>query len=245
MDVAPLSFDWWSIFFAGVCSLAIFSFLIRENAFYRFFEHLFIGIATSISIMMTVKTFIWPRVLKPLFGLDRVIFPDGSYAQPPNRLALLLLIPMAFGMLYYFVLSKRHAWIAQLVIGFSLGVAGGFAFEGTFNEVIPQITDSFRSLYVPNVNWLSMDGFFAGIANIVFVFTLITSLSYFFFTFRRSEGSLIAKSSHSGRWMMMCCFGAFFGSTMAARMALLVERLDFLLHTWTCTVFPFFAHCQL
>jgi hypothetical protein len=36
--------------------------------------------------------------------------------------------------------------------------------------------------------------------------------------------------------MLMGCFGAFFGSTIMARMALLVERLDFLIHDW----FPLF-----
>jgi len=243
MSVAPLSYEWWSIVLAGLCSLAIFSFLIRENAFYRFFEHLFIGIATSITIMMTVKTFIWPRMVKPLFDLDRLPFPDGTFAEPYNNLNLLLLMPMAFGSLYYFILSHRFAWLAQLVIGFSLGVAGGFAFEGTFNEIIPQIVDSFRTLYTPGVDLTTTEGFFAGIANIVFTFTLLASLSYFFFTFKRTDGSLVERSSHAGRWMMMCCFGAFFGSTIAARMALLVERLDFLLNTWSCTLFPFISIC--
>jgi hypothetical protein len=240
----PLSFEWWGVFFAGICSLAIFSFLIKENPFYRFFEHLFIGIATSITIMMTVKTFIWPRMLRPLFDLERPQFPDGSYAEPYNQLYLLMLIPMAFGSLYYFVLSRRFAWLAQLVIGFSLGVAAGFAFEGTFNEIIPQIVDSFRSLYVPGADLTTASGFFAGIANIVFTLTLLASLSYFFFTFRRASGSIAERSSHAGRWMMMCCFGAFFGSTIAARMALLVERLDFLLHTWTCSLFRFLPFCN-
>jgi hypothetical protein len=37
--------------------------------------------------------------------------------------------------------------------------------------------------------------------------------------------------------MMMCCFGAFFGSTIMARMALLVERLEFLINEWSANVF--------
>jgi hypothetical protein len=59
---------------------------------------------------------------------------------------------------------------------------------------------------------------------------------YFFFSFRPSEGQKLSKFlpaiSASGRWLMMVCFGAYFGSTVMARMALLVERLQFLLTDW-------------
>lgn len=66
-----------------------------------------------------------------------------------------------------------------------------------------------------------------------FLATLISVFSYFFFTFRRGASSGILRGSAiSGRWLMMGCFGAFFGATIMARMALLVERLDFLINTW-------------
>jgi hypothetical protein len=35
-----------------------------------------------------------------------------------------------------------------------------------------------------------------------------------------------------GRWLMMVAFGAMFGSTVMARMSLLVARLQFLLDKW-------------
>jgi len=59
---------------------------------------------------------------------------------------------------------------------------------------------------------------------------------YFFFTFRRKPGGVVQKISTTGRWMMMGCFGAFFGTTIMARMALLVERLRFFIDDW----FPLF-----
>ena len=43
--------------------------------------------------------------------------------------------------LYYFILTRRYSWIAQLVIGFGLGVSGGNAFRGTSNEMFPQLQD--------------------------------------------------------------------------------------------------------
>ena len=235
----------WQILVGGISTLAIYSFLYRENPFYRFFEHLYIGIATAIGVMATVRNFFWPQILEPLFGKDRIPFPDGTYAEPYHQEYMLLLIPMVFGLLYYFILTKRYSWLAQVVIGFSLGVGGGMAFKGVLTEIIPLLTDSFRPLYlppetVPGITSISIFGasldiqnwMVASLSNIIFVFTLLTVLSYFFFTFKRTPGGAMEKSASLGRWMMMGCFGAFFGATIQARTALLVERLQFLIDDW-------------
>ena len=220
------SLGWWEIFLGGISVFAIYSFLYRENSFYRFFEHFFIGISTAILIMEPIRTFLWPQALKPMLGMDRIPFPDGTYEEPYNLNYLLFLIPIAFGLLYYFILSPRRSWIAQIVIGFSLGIGGGLAFKGTIIEMTPQLIDSFRPLYQPGA------GFIDNFSNIVFLFVLLSVFSYFFFTFRRKPGGIIERSSYAGRWMMMGCFGAFFGATIMARMALLVERLEFLIGSW-------------
>ena len=86
MELAPIwnTFEWWEIFIGGISTFAIFSFLYKENPVYRFFEHFYIGIATAYGIMVTVREFLWPKVLLPLLGLDRPVFPDGTYGEPYN-----------------------------------------------------------------------------------------------------------------------------------------------------------------
>lgn len=229
LSIVPTdAWELWSVILGGICTLAIFSFLIRENPFYRFFEHLFIGIAAGFLPIFTIKDFLWPQVLAPLSGYTVQQFPDGTYAQPYNPLYLLFVPPMLFGLLYYFIYSRTHSWLAKLVIGFSLGASAGLTFKGFFAEMIPQLTSSFKPLVVMQegaVDWAS------SINNTLFVFTLLSVMYYFFFSIRReSKGSHAI--SHSGRWLMMVCFGAFFGSTVMARMALLVERVQFLLVDW-------------
>ena len=218
-----------TILLGGIGTLAIFSFLIKENALYRFFEHLFIGIAAGFGIVGGVKDAIYPQVLVPMFGLDIVKFPDGTTSAPYESLNLLYGIPMAFGLLYYFIYSERHSWLAKLVIGFTLGVSGGMMFDGFFTEMMPQIIGSFKPLVVftagSGLNWK------ASITNIVFIVTLLSVMYYFFFSFKR-EGGIPKGVASTGRWLMMICFGAFFGSTVMARMALLVERLQFLINDW-------------
>lgn len=212
------TFAWWEVLLGGISTLAIYSFLYRENPVYRLFEHFFIGIATAWGIIATTRNFLWPNVFKPMFGLNRVQFPDGTYAEPYNGSYLLFLLPICFGALYYTIYSKKYRWLAQMVIGFQFGYAGGLAFKGTFTVLLPQIFDSFKPLTT--------------VTNVFFVMTLLCSLSYFFFTFRRAPGGVLSSTSFLGRWLMMGCFGAFFGSTIMARMALLVERLTFLIQDW-------------
>ena len=216
---------WWEICLGGITTLSIYSFLYRENSLFRFFEHLFIGIATGYGILQTIRMSLWQQILKSACGADRLPFPDGTYAEPYNKLYLLYLLPAAFGLLYYFILSRRRNWLAQLTIGFSLGSSAGLAFKGFFNEVMPQVYDSFRPLYLK-------DNLYTSVGNIVFTITLVSTMSYFFFTFKRKERGPLHFTAATGRWMMMVCFGAFFGSTVMARMALLVERLQFLIDKW-------------
>lgn len=223
---ALTGFAYAEVILAGFATLAIFSFLYRENPFYRFFEHSYIGIATAIGVVAGIRSFLWPQVFSPLLGYNRTPFPDGTFAEPYQEANLLYLIPIGFGLFYYFILSRRLSWLAQIVIGFSLGVSGGLAFKGTAREFLPQLFDSFRPLYIPG------EQLWTNIGNVVFIFTLITALSYFFFTFQRRPGGVIERSAAAGRLMMMGCFGAFFGSTIMARMALLVERLEFLINQW-------------
>jgi len=234
-----LNFEWWQIFFGGICTLAIFSFLYKENPIYRFFEHFYIGIATSYGIIETIKNFLWPKVFSKLLGADKIVFPDGTLAQEYQSSNLLWLLPISFGLLYYTLLTKKHKWLAQLVIGCQLGYSAGLSFKGIFIELMPQIYDSFKPLYVSGSTNQTM-------SNIVFVTTLLCALSYFFFTFKRTDvrdgqvslvSNVLTWCSGLGRWLMMGCFGAFFGSTIMARMALLIERLEFLLKTWIPTVF--------
>lgn len=218
-----------TVVLAGFATLAIFSFLYRENPFYRFFEHLFIGLAAGLGPVLTVRDFLWPKILEPMLGWNVVQFPDGSFSSPYQNLTLLYLLPMAFGLLYYTLFSQRHNWLAKLVIGFSLGVSGGLAFKGFFNEVIPQLVGSFKPII--NFNPDGSNNWYLNIRNSAFVMTLLLVMYYFFFTFGERKGA--SKSlSVGGRWLMMVCFGAFFGSTVMARLALLVERVQFLLEDW-------------
>jgi len=217
----------------GLATLGIFSFLIKENFIYRLFEHIFIGIASGIGVLFTIKNFLYPKIIRPVLGIDIYKYPDGTVESAYNTFNLLYLIPMAFGLLYYFIYSKKHGWLAKLVIGFSLGISGGLHFKGFFNHVMPQIFSSFKSLIVLDngaINYLE------SFNNTIFVITLLSVMYYFFFSFK-SKSKISLGISKTGRLLLMVCFGAFFGSTIMARLTLLVERVQFLYNDFFGLIF--------
>jgi hypothetical protein len=227
---------WWSalsVLVGGVATLAIFSFLIKENGFYRFFEHIFIGIAAGLAPVLALRDFLWPQVIDPMLGANITHFPDGTLSERYQPLYLLYLLPMAFGLLYYFIYSRRHSWLAKLVIGFTLGASGALAIRGFFAEVIPQIISSCKPLVV--LTGAGVVDLLASFNNVLFVGILLVVLNYFLFTVGRERA--ISNSLVSwGRPLLMVCFGAFFGSTVMARLALLVERVQFIVREWFVTL---------
>jgi hypothetical protein len=86
---------------------------------------------------------------------------------------------------------------------------------------------------VLSLDWWSSSGM---LANWIFAVTLICVMTYFLFSLEHNRPG-IRQASMAGRWLMMLCFGAFFGSTIMARMALLVERLQFLIEKWIPAIF--------
>jgi hypothetical protein len=224
----------WQIICGGLATLGIYSFLIKENPLYRFFEHLFIGIAAGFVPLLTIKTFLIPNIIIPLVYGNVMKFPDGTTAGEYQPLYLFYILPLLFGLLYYTIYIPRFSFGAKLVIGFGLGASAALSLKGFFSEMLPQLRSSFKPLIVFSDGKLQI---LESINNTLFIFTLLSVMFYFFFSFKQSS-SFSRKISASGRYLMMICFGAFFGSTIMARMALLVERLDFL--TWS--FLPTIAH---
>lgn len=227
-----LSFDNLVILIGGFATLGIYTFFYKENPVYRFFEHIFIGIAAGFMPIYTFKSFLYPKLIEPLFGFNIIQYPDGTYSGTYNYYYLLYLFPALFGLLYYTLYSKRYSWMVKIVIGFSLGASAGLTFKGFFNEMTPQIASSFKSLIVldgSEIDWL------LSINNIFFVTTFFFVMYYFIFTHKK-EGVVSEKVTVFGRYLMMVCFGAFFGSTVMARLVLLIERLQFILIDWAKVV---------
>lgn len=226
---------------AGVlATIGLYSVLFKENKFYRFFEHIFLGLASGWALVV-----LWTETLKEKWW-DKVV---GSAAEgagdisQPGYWAFVLLIPI--GLMGYFVFSKKHNWLSRIPIGIILGLWSGQQIQVWFNRYGPQMRDSMKpilptatdSFFTPGTDALTDPAQIARInaqvypsealTNIVYVFTLLCVLSYFLFSFEIKSKALKVMTT-SGRWLLMIGFGAIFGSTVMMRFTLLIDRMYFI-----------------
>jgi hypothetical protein len=70
--------------------------------------------------------------------------------------------------------------------------------------------------------------------NVLYLFIVVTTLAYFLFAFNDKSGfgRGLKGIGMIGQYMMMIAFGASLGSTIMARLSLVIARLDFLFKTW-------------
>lgn len=224
----------------GVASLAtvgLYSVLYKENKFYRFWEHVFVGLATGCSLVL-----LWTETLKASWW-DRMVgqaaTPEGDPATSGYWLWILLL---PIGLMGYTIFSRRHNWISRIPIGILLGLYSGQQFSAWQNRYLPQISGSAKPLipttsafFVPSTEGMSPEAAAQvsqqlygsqALSNLIFVVTLLSVVSYFLFSFDVRNRAL-AKFSGLGRWFLMIGFGAIFGSTVMMRFTLLIDRMYF------------------
>ncbi|RCK80571.1 MAG: hypothetical protein OZSIB_2884 [Candidatus Ozemobacter sibiricus] len=202
-------------------TLCCFSFLYKDNPFYRFAEHLFVGVSagylfTTIEFHQALKPNLLSKVLPATFGVGKDAFNAPEY---------ILLIPAFMGVLIFFRLSSNLAWISRYSFAFVMGVSTGLAIVYTTQtSLLPQIKKAIVPLFVQG-------DLLASLSNWVLVIGSISCLFFFFFS-TEHRGPVYGTVSRIGIWFLMISFGAAFGSTVMGRISLLIGRFQFLLGEW-------------
>jgi len=137
---------------AAFLTLCIFSFLYKENPFYRFAEHLLVGVSMGYAIPLVYENALIPFVYRPIF-LEHRFF---------------LIIPSILGILYVFRFSKNLSWLSRYPIAFGMGIVGMSVPLSMHSSVLVQM----RSAMLPldNINTI-----------LIFIGT-VTILMYFYFS---------------------------------------------------------------
>jgi hypothetical protein len=191
---------------AAVLTLAVFSFLYKDNSFYKFAEYLFVGIAAGYVVALEYHNVIVPNLWRPLVGGD-----------------LKLLVPFVLGVLLFSRFTTNFGWLSRWAIGLMVGTFSGLAIIGfAQGDLVAQIQ--------ANMLPLKTDTLLGTFSNWVIFIGLLSSLVYFFFS-KEHKGALGA-SAKLGIWFLMVSFGASYGFTVMSRFSLLIGRLLFLLVDW-------------
>ena len=196
------------VWIAAILTLAIYSFLYKDNPFYKFAEHLLVGISVGFLIVIAYKDTVVPKVLDPLFVQHR----------------LLAIIPVVLGLLMFARFSKQQAWLSRPALALYIGFGAGASIPANMQSYI---LAQMKATISPFAQFASVGD---AINAILVLIGLSTTLIYFYFS-KRHEGAFggLAKT---GIYFLMVFFGATFGFTVMARVSLLIGRVSFLLSDW-------------
>ena len=197
-------FEIWLITFF---TLALFSFLYKDNPVYRIAEHIFAGLSAGYYVGLYWDTVIIQQLWDPMLS--------GRWW---------LFIPGVMGFLMFARFWPRFSWVSRISLAFVMGtISGVFIISQLHGLVLPQMQATMLSL-------VSGDGFGALLLSLIVVLGVISTLIYFYFS--KEHTGLLGYTAKVGIWFIMVSFGAHFGYTVMGRVWLLIGRVQFLTESW-------------
>ena len=220
------------IWVAALFTLFIFSFLYRDNPFYKNAESVVVGVSAAYWMVVGFWTTIVPNLLGKLA-------PEwiNSWAMPglDTEAEYIYLVPLIMGIMLIWRLAPKGGWISRWPLAFIIGTTAGIRLIGFIHaDFLGQIRNTIMSLavYSPETGFNVWDS----IKNIIIVIGVLTTIVYFFFSIEH-EG-LVGQTAKVGIWFLMITFGAAFGYTVMGRIALLAIRMEFLMNDWLWLIDP-------
>ena len=207
-----LAADWTGlgVITAAGLTLALYSFLYKDNPLFKVAEHIFVGVAAA---------YIFGQNWYPtLYGELIAEWTDLGEGETPNWW---LLAPTVLGLLMLTRFSLRFGWLSRYAFAFFVGLGAGLT--------IPRYISSFILAQVePTLQPLTWS--WDGLDLLIVLVGVIGVLVYFFFSVEHTGAA--GHVSKVGIWFLMVSFGASFGYTIMARVSLLIGRVRFLLDDW-------------
>jgi hypothetical protein len=210
------------IWIAALLTIAIYSFLYKDNPIYRFAESLLVGVSVGFLIVVTFDTTFVPKALDPLISNFKGLINTGSGSSFIDF--LLILIPITLGALMFARFVPGWAWLSRIALALYIGFGAGASIPANMQSLIlNQIEATIRP-------FLTLRNFITVFNALIILCGMISTLFYFFFS--KPHTGNFGRVARIGTYFLMIFFGATFGYTVMARISLLIGRLTFLLKDW-------------
>lgn len=209
-----LTTDPW-IWVAAFFTLAIYSFLYKDNVIYKITENIFIGVAAGYLVVVEYYNVVLPDLVDPLFKDHK----------------LLMLLPAALMLLMFTRVLGSIGWLSRIPIAFMVGVGAGLAIPTTMNAMV---VEQVRGTLLIQFSGGVYGDVLTLIGGLVLLFGTVAALIYFFFSM--SHEGVTGRVATVGIWVLMIGFGASFGYTVMARISLLIGRVLFILRDWLMVI---------
>jgi len=198
-------------------TLGIFSFLYKDNPFYKFCEAVFVGISAGYFFVMLYYQNLLAKLIDPLATAPF----DWIYV---SNIAVAIL-----GLMMLLRLVPSIGWISRWPLSVVVGATAGLWFITYLqSNAMQQLQDTIRPVQV----YLEAGGldWYQTIGRFVVSIGTITGVIYFFFS--KEHKGTFGTAAKVGVWFLMITFGASFGYTVMSRMSLLIGRVDYLYSSW-------------
>src|SRR5262249_3118832 len=173
------------IWVGALLTFCVFSFLYKDNPFYKFAEHLFVGVSAGYYIILNYWTVIYPNLMEPLgkaFAGKGSSDNVGMFAAQLGDYRGWLLLPAFLGLLLFTRAFGTIRWLPRWPLAVLNGIYAGLQPTGfAQGDLVAQIGASLQPL------WTGQLG--SSLNAIVFTIGLVTSLLFFFFS-REHKGAL-------------------------------------------------------
>jgi hypothetical protein len=189
---------------AGVLTLAILSFLYRDNPLYKAAEFLLVGVTIGYTLVITWSNNIMSKLVQP-------ITVDHQWH---------LLIPLVFGLLMFTRFFSNISNWSRLPLAVLIGSGAGAAIPAMLEaRTMKQLSDT--------VTPLLDSGGLPNFSAVIVLVGVICTLAYFYFSHEHT--GLLGRTAKVGTLFLMLFFGTTFGYTVMSRMSTLIGRVEFLL----------------
>ena len=202
-DAAGTAATW----IAALVTLAVWSYLAGERRLLRAAQLLLAGLATGYLALIAIREVLVPQLISPLL------------AAPAEHLELLIDLALVAVLVGSRWLPRRVVALpAAAVVGATAGFALGGAVTGT---LLPQLAAGIVT------SGSGPGGALSGLIGLAITVPVLLA-----FLHGTPRGALVSGAARAGRWFVVGGLGAWLGFLLLSRLALLVDRLGFLLGDW-------------
>ena len=194
---------------AAGLTIFMFSFLYKDNPFFKIAEHLYLGAGMGWLFQVSFFSVWMPKIWEPIkSGED-----------------YLVLIPALLGLSLIAQFVPKISWVSRYGFTFVMGYGAGLSIPAELStNFLAQISGTIVPLFSLGEPCLTGAALWGAFNSFLIFFGLICVLFYFFFSLEHKGA--VKKVSNIGIYFLMLYFGAVFGNTVMGRFSLLYGRFD-------------------
>lgn len=243
------------LWLAALFTIAVFSFLYRDNPLYKLAESVVVGASAAYYMIVGFWDVLVPKLFGTLFPplVRAVVSP--SLGEPTMDDRIFMALALILGVMLLMQLVPKVRWMAVWPLAFVIGTFAGLKLY-TFieSDLLGQLraaTAGSPVVLVPEAVAPGtavgttpptdvMASVWASLKNTLLLIGTICTLVYFFFSLEHKGAT--GRVARVGIWFLMITFGAAFGFTVMGRVTLLAKRFEFLFDDWLWWIDPAGAH---